>query len=174
MLASQNHSCPGLVMFAEWAICVFPNSFLWKLSLVPTDKEDQGRDGKMISLLAAPSSRLIGMLRIGIDGLIFRVVASLTVPDGQEFPFPQFSSNFDQFFSYFSSNFTYFLPHFWPSGWASRPPGKALATPLLILFTEPTSFGTRCKDRKIDVTHHEKIITLKQDTISVSNSSGWC
>ena len=43
---------------------------MWKWSLVPTDKEDQGRDGKMISLLAAPSSRLIGMLRIGIDGLI--------------------------------------------------------------------------------------------------------
>ena len=50
--------------------CIFPNAFLWKWSLVPTDKEDQGRDGKMISLLAAPSSRLIGMLRIGIDGLI--------------------------------------------------------------------------------------------------------
>ena len=37
---------------------------------VPTDKENQGRDGKMISLLVAPSSRLIRMLRIGIDGLI--------------------------------------------------------------------------------------------------------
>ena len=45
----------------------------------------QGRYGKMISLLAAPSSRLIGMLRIGTDGLI--------------------------------------------------------------LFMQPTSFGTRCKDR---------------------------
>ena len=32
----------------------FPNAFLWKWFLVPTD---QGRDGKMISLLAAPSSR---------------------------------------------------------------------------------------------------------------------
>ena len=59
---------------------------MWKWCVVPTDKEDQGRDGKMISLLAAPSSRLIGMLRIGIDGLI--------------------------------------------------------------LFMEPTSFGTRCKDRR--------------------------
>ena len=58
----------------------FPNAFLWKWSLVPTDREDQGRDGKMISLLAAP------MLKIGIDGLI--------------------------------------------------------------LFMEPTSFGTRCKDRQ--------------------------
>ena len=57
-------------MYAEWATCVFPNAFLWKWSLVPTDKEDQGRDGKMISLLEAPSSRLIGMLRIGKDGLI--------------------------------------------------------------------------------------------------------
>ena len=85
LFASLNHSCPGLVMFAEWATCVFPNAFLWKWSPVPTDKKDQGRDGKMISLLAAPSSRLIGLLRIGIDGLI--------------------------------------------------------------LFMEPTSFGTRCKDR---------------------------
>ena len=33
-------------------------------------------------------------------------------------------------FSYFSSNFTSFLPHFGPPGGASRPPGKALATPL--------------------------------------------
>ena len=34
---------------------------------------NQGRDGKMISLLAALSSGLIGMLRIGIDGLILFV-----------------------------------------------------------------------------------------------------
>ena len=61
MLASLNHSCPGLVMFAEWATCVFPNAFLWSL-VVPTDKEDRGRDGKMISLLAAPSSRLTGKI----------------------------------------------------------------------------------------------------------------
>ena len=70
LLASMNHSCPGLVMYAEWVTCVFPNAFLWKWSLVPTDKEDQGRDRKMISLLAAPSSKLIGMLRLGTEGLI--------------------------------------------------------------------------------------------------------
>ena len=33
-------------------------------------------------------------------------------------------------FSYFSSNFTYFLPRFGPPG--TRPPGKALATPLIM------------------------------------------
>ena len=33
-------------------------------------RKTQGRDGKMISLLAAPSSRLIGMPSIGIGGLI--------------------------------------------------------------------------------------------------------
>ena len=53
------------------------------MEMVP-DTNGQGKDGKMISLLAAPSSKLIGMLRIRIDGLI--------------------------------------------------------------LFMEPTSFGTRCKD----------------------------
>ena len=62
-----------------------PKRILMEMVPGTTDKEDQGRDGKMISLLAAPSSRLIGMLRIGLDGLI--------------------------------------------------------------LFMEPTSFGTRCKDR---------------------------
>ena len=38
--------------------------------------------------------------------------------------FPQISINF----SYFSSNL--FSSSFWSSGWATRPPGKALATPL--------------------------------------------
>ena len=39
------------------------------------------------------------------------------------------------FFPYFSSNFSHFFPRFfssfWLSGWATRPPGKALATSLL-------------------------------------------
>ena len=39
-----------------------------------------------------------------------RAVASLTVPGGQEFHFPQIN------FSYFSSNFAHFLPHFGPPG----------------------------------------------------------
>ena len=41
-----------------------------------------------------------------------RAVASLTVPGGQEFHFPQISINF----SNFSSNLIYFLPHFGPPG----------------------------------------------------------
>ena len=32
LIVSLNHSCPGLVMFAEWATCIFPNAFLWKWS----------------------------------------------------------------------------------------------------------------------------------------------
>ena len=42
---TESQSCPGLVMFAEWATCIFPNAFLWKWSLVPTDKtkEEMGR-----------------------------------------------------------------------------------------------------------------------------------
>ena len=54
-----------------------------------------------------------------------RAVASLTVPGGQEFLFPHFSSNFDQFSLSFL-NFYAFSSSFWPSGWATRPPGKAL------------------------------------------------
>ena len=41
-----------------------------------------------------------------------------------------FSSNFDQFFL----KLYLFSSSFWPSGWASRPPGKALATPLMTTF----------------------------------------
>ena len=58
-----------------------------------------------------------------------RAVASLTVPGGQEFHFPHFSSNSDQFFLFFLK-LDLLSSSFWPSGWASRPPGKALATPL--------------------------------------------
>ena len=57
----------------------------------------------------------------------FRAVASLTIPRGQDFHFPNFSSNFDQFLSFFLK-FCSFSPSFWLSGWATRPPGKALAT----------------------------------------------
>ena len=58
-----------------------------------------------------------------------RAVASLTVPSGQEFTFPLFFLNFDQFFLFFLK-LDIFSSSFWFSGWASRPPGKALATPL--------------------------------------------
>ena len=43
--------------------------------------------------------------------------------------FPQILINF----SYFSSNFYLFSSSFWLSGWASRPSGKVLATPLLMI-----------------------------------------
>ena len=59
-----------------------------------------------------------------------RAVANLTVPGGQELHFPNFSSNFDQFFLFFLK-LDLFSSSFWFSGWASRPPGKALATPLV-------------------------------------------
>ena len=43
-----------------------------------------------------------------------RAVASLTVPDGQKFNFPHFSSNRDSFFLLFLK-LCYFLPHFGPT-----------------------------------------------------------
>ena len=64
--------------------------------------------------------------------LRLRAVASFTAPGGQEFHFPHFSSNFDQFFLFFLKLYLS-TSSFWPSGWASRLPGKALATPLLRL-----------------------------------------
>ena len=60
--------------------------------------------------------------------MIDRAVASLTFPGGQEFHFPQF---FLKFWSIFPQTLLIFFL-IWPSGWASRPPGKALATPLMI------------------------------------------
>ena len=59
-----------------------------------------------------------------------RAVASLTVPGGQETTFLIFSSNFDQFFLFFLKLYL-FSSSFLPSGWASHPPKKALATPLV-------------------------------------------
>ena len=55
-----------------------------------------------------------------------RAVASLT---GQDFHFLHFASNFDQSLLFFLKLFS-FSSSFWTSGWATRPPGKALATPL--------------------------------------------
>ena len=57
---------------------------------------------------------------------LHRGIASLTVPGGQEFHFLHFSSNFCRLLLFFLK----FLSSFWPSGWATRPPGKALAMPL--------------------------------------------
>ena len=52
---------------------------------------------------------------------------------GKSSSFLILSSNFDRYFL-FSSNFSHFLPHFAPPPpGASRPPGKALATPLVIV-----------------------------------------
>ena len=80
-----------------------------------------------------------------------RAVASLTVPGGQEFNFPHFSSNRDQFFLFFLKLCS-FSSSFWPSGWATRPPGKALAMPLLEcnwnkIKTIPTCIFLDCVDR---------------------------
>ena len=48
---------------------------------------------------------------------------------GKSSTFLIFSSKFDKFFLFFLK--LYLCPSSsWPSGWASRPPGKALATPL--------------------------------------------
>ena len=58
-----------------------------------------------------------------------RAVASLIVPGGQEFHFLTFSSNVNQVFLCFLKLYL-FSSSFWPSRWASCPPGKALATPL--------------------------------------------
>ena len=57
-----------------------------------------------------------------------RAVASLTVPGGQEFHFPNF---FLKLWSIFPQTLL-FSSSFWPSGWATGPPGKALATPLSV------------------------------------------
>ena len=58
--------------------------------------------------------------------IVCRAVASLTVPGGQEFHFPHFSSNFDQFFLFFLKLY-YFLPHhFDPSDGRVANPGRRL------------------------------------------------
>ena len=49
-----------------------------------------------------------------LSGVALRAVASLTVPGGQEFHFPHFSSNFDKFFLFFLKLFS-FPSSFWPS-----------------------------------------------------------
>ena len=73
-----------------------------------------------------------------------RAVASLTVPGGQSSTFLIFSSNFDQFVLFFLKLYS-FSSSFWYSGWASRPPGKALATPLLdAQGTSPSEAGKLC------------------------------
>ena len=59
-----------------------------------------------------------------------RAVASLTVPGGQEFHFPHFFPKILIIFFIFLKLFS-FSSSFWLSGWATRPPGKALAAPLL-------------------------------------------
>ena len=60
-----------------------------------------------------------------------RAVASLTIPSGQKFHFLIFPQISDQFFLIFLK-FVSFSSSLWLSGWASCPPGKALAT---LLYT---------------------------------------
>ena len=73
--------------------------------------------------------------------VLIRAVASLTVPGGQEFHFSHFSSSLDQVFWLFLKLFS-FSSSFWPSGWASCPPRKALATPLVLI--KPMCFSVVC------------------------------
>ena len=59
-----------------------------------------------------------------------RAVASLTVPGAwARVSLSSFFPNFDHFFLFFLKRFS-FSSSFWLSGWATRLPGKALATPL--------------------------------------------
>ena len=63
---------------------------------------------------------------------MLRAVASLSLPGGQD---KNVSSIF-LIFLYFPSfflDFSSFSSSFWTSGWATRPPRKALATPLMML-----------------------------------------
>ena len=60
-----------------------------------------------------------------------RAVASLTVPGGQEFHFPHFSSNFDQFLLFFPHTLRIFFLILVLRVGASRSPGKTLAKPLI-------------------------------------------
>ena len=67
--------------------------------------------------------------------IISRAVASLTVPGEQEFEFPNFSSNFDQFFLFFAQTWLiFFLILALGGGRDVAHPTKALATPLIILI----------------------------------------
>ena len=75
---------------------------------------------------------------------LIRAVANLTVPGGQEFHFPHFCPQiFNQFLLFFLK-LILFSSSFWASGWASRPPGKALAT--------PPAFNTRSKIKPYFIT----------------------
>ena len=67
--------------------------------------------------------------RIHSTGNKTRAAASLTVPGGQGFHFPHFFLTFRSIFLIFPQTLLIFSL-IWPSGWASRPSGKALATPL--------------------------------------------
>ena len=66
-----------------------------------------------------------------------RAVASLSLPGGQD---KNISSIFPNFLKFFL-NFPSFSSSIWLPGWATRPPGKALATPLVPVYCKksPTS-----------------------------------
>ena len=81
-----------------------------------------------------------------------RAVASLTVPGGQEFHFPHFFPNFDNYFLFFLKLFS-FSSSFWLSGWATRQPGKALATPLAPGLCTHLISNTKKKKKKNPHTH---------------------
>ena len=102
-----------------------------------------------------------------------RVVASLTVPGGQEFHFPDFSLNLDQFILFFLKLYS-FSSSFWFSGWAARPPGKALATPLHRCkeIESPPSHRHRCKEIESPPSHRhrsQQYSTNENPSLSRSN-----
>ena len=67
-------------------------------------------------------------LRMYILNMLNRGVARLSTSGGQERNISSFSYYFLPFFLNFSS----FSSSIWCSGWTARPPGKALATPLIL------------------------------------------
>ena len=67
----------------------------------------------------------------------YRAIASLTVPGGQEFHFPHFFLKSRLSFFLYFLKLNSFSSSFWPSRWASHPPGKALAMPLAPYMYHP-------------------------------------
>ena len=91
----------------------------------------------------------------------FRAVASLTVLGGQEFHFPHFSSNPDQFF--FPSNFAHFLPHFGPPGGRLAHPGRPwLRYCLCMLICNPRKWTT-------PVVSHTRLRKILNNILSVES-----
>ena len=99
---------------------------------------------KMICIKTPCSYRPLYMVKTLLrasNGWSRPYIVSLTFPGGQEILFSHFASNHDQFSKFFLKLCS-FSSSFWSPpvglGWATRPPGKALATLLMISFTRNT------------------------------------